>query len=104
MGQVNNGDVGQLVDIVVVEPTVVESVVGAIVEESVKVDETDSLIVDESVAKVVTAGVEASVEPVNVFELSVTTVDDDCAGAIVAKKIRKMNFNKSCVAKATLQC
>jgi hypothetical protein len=59
------------------------------VEESVEVGETDSLIVDESVAEVVTAGVDASVELVNVFELSVTAVEDDCAGAIVAKKFVK---------------
>ena len=49
-GQVKDGDVvGQSVDIVVVEPAVVESVVGATVDESVEADETDSLV-EESVA------------------------------------------------------
>ena len=47
--QVKDGDVGQSVDIVVVEPAVVESVVGATVDESVEADETDSLV-EESVA------------------------------------------------------
>jgi len=77
-GQVNNDDVGQSVDIVVVEP----AVVGATVDESVEADETDSLV-EESVAVVV--GDNVSVEPLGAVELSVIEETVDVSpGAIVA--------------------
>ena len=66
----------------VVEPAVVESVVGATVDESVEADETDSLV-EESVAVVV--GDNVSVEPLGAVELSVIEETVDVSpGAIVA--------------------
>lgn len=56
----------------VVEPTIVESVLGAMVDESVEVvdGEADSLV-DESVANVLGVSGNASVEPLDAIELSV---------------------------------